>query len=157
MKSLLADWLIDWLHIYKVLSWRSFPHVMQKHTRQHVWSKGSTVRAEMLYCHQLRRHCRSPQHLRQLRTLSSDHIQSHTLNQSGSGATGFGAVYILHMNAAVAERKSGLSWVTEDMGQQTTWICLRKSVSCFRTLKVPPDTFLCVILYLVLAWRAWGR
>lgn len=52
--------------------------------------------------------------------------------------------------------KRDFSWVTEDMEQQTTWICLRKSVSCFRALIVPPDTLLSVILYFALVWRAWG-
>lgn len=86
--SLLTHWLIDWLHISKVLSWRSFPHVIQTHTQQHIWSKDSRVRAEMLYRHQLCHRCRSPQHLHQLHTLSSGRIQSHILNQSGSAATG---------------------------------------------------------------------
>ena len=65
--------------------------------------------------------------------------------------------YACHLYECGSDRgKSGFSWVSEGAGQQTTWIRLRKCVSCFRTLIVPPDTFFCVILYLVLAWRVWG-
>lgn len=151
ISSLLADWLIDWLHIYKVLSQRLFPRVTNTYSstsgvRAAVWelrwftvtnSEGISAGAlSPLICSTRRSH--SDSHT-DLIWVWCDGLQR-----------GLRPLYECSSNRG----KSGFSWVTEKMGQQTTWICLRKSVSCFRTIIVPPDTFLCVILYLVLGWKA---
>lgn len=79
------DWLIDWLHIY---------------TQQRESWDGLLSPTLPLY-----HRCRSPQHLDQLHTLTSDHIQTHILNSSVYGVMAFSTVYVLRINAAAAEGK----------------------------------------------------
>lgn len=59
------------------------------------------------------------------------------------------AAYVLQLRQQ-RRGNSGFSWLTEGSGQRTTWICLRKCVSCFRTLIASPDTK--SVLFYTLLW-----
>lgn len=153
MSSLVTDWLIDWLHNY-ILSHRLSPHLMHTHSRTSALTQPceswDALLSPALPPFQEPSAPSSAPHA-VFRSHSESHAESvwvwcHRLQRS-----------LCPLYECGSDRgKSGFSWVSEDVGRQTTWIRLRKCVSCFRTLIVPPDSFFCVILYLVLAWRAWG-
>lgn len=155
MCSLLTDWLIDWAHICKAPSRSSFPHVMHMYTTADLESGQQCRSWDGLL---------SPT-LPQLQEPSAPSSAPHAVCRSHSEPwSSLGLVWCSGLQCSLCplyecsggRGESCLSWVAEDMGQQTTWICLWNSVSCFRTLIATPDTFPCVILYLILAWRAWG-
>ncbi len=138
MSSLLTNWLIDCLHIYKALFRSSFPYVM--HTFRELYESWDALLSATLPALQEPSAPSSAQ--RAVFRLHSELWLTPRL------VPGSSSVYVFCMNAA---GKVAFHEQQSTGGQETTWICLRKSVSCFTTLIVSPDTFLCVILYLVLA------